>query len=315
MEKKYQIFISSTYQDLIAERSAVIETILKLEHIPIGMEMFNAGDEGQWEIIRRAIDNSDYYILIIGFRYGSVTPDGISYTEKEYDYATMKGIPVLAFLMDRNCATTPGQREEDRKLQRRLEKFTDKVTKRKIVQFWHNKDELASQVSTALTMTIKNKPATGWVRADQIHESQIQELIRFIQLYNDKQTNQSNDPESKRVLWADDNPFNNKDIIEIFERRGVTFDLAITTKQAFHLFSEHSYDLVITDLTRGSETDAGFTLITQIIRSPRTTPPILVYSVGKSFQEYGEIVRKMGAELIAGGIGELIGKISVLLNI
>lgn len=315
MEKKYQIFISSTYQDLISERGTVIETILKLEHIPIGMEMFNAGDEGQWEIIRRAIDNSDYYILIIGFRYGSVTPDGISYTEKEYDYAVMKGIPILAFIMDRNCPTTPEQRETDRKLQRRLEKFTEKVTKRKIVQFWHNKDELASQVSTALTMTIKNKPATGWVRADQIHESQIQELIRFIQLYNEKNTKQLQEEKQKRVLWADDHPFNNKDIIEIFERRGVQFDLAITTNQAFHLFSENSYDLVITDLTRGNEVDAGFTLITQIIRSSRRTPPLVVYSVGKSLQEYGEIVCKMGAELITGGIGELIGKISLLLNL
>jgi len=48
------------------------------------MEMFNAGDESQWELIKRAIDRTDYYIVIIGYKYGSVDDD-IGYTEKEYD--------------------------------------------------------------------------------------------------------------------------------------------------------------------------------------------------------------------------------------
>ena len=98
MEKKYQIFVSSTYEDLTEERSIVMETILKLEQIPIGMEMFNAGDEEQWEIIKRTIDNSDYYLVIIGDRYGSTTDKGLSYTEKEYNYAVESGKPVLTFI-------------------------------------------------------------------------------------------------------------------------------------------------------------------------------------------------------------------------
>ena len=69
MEKKYQIFISSTYEDLKEERDTAVKTILTLSHIPIGMEMFNAGDDKQWEVIRRTIDASDYYVLILGFRY------------------------------------------------------------------------------------------------------------------------------------------------------------------------------------------------------------------------------------------------------
>ena len=38
----------------------------------IGMEMFSAADEEQWEIIQEIIDSSDYYVLIIGYRYGSI---------------------------------------------------------------------------------------------------------------------------------------------------------------------------------------------------------------------------------------------------
>lgn len=72
MEKKYQIFISSTYEDLKEERRIVQDTILSMYQFPIGMEMFSAADEKQWEIIQETIDSSDYYVLIMGFRYGSI---------------------------------------------------------------------------------------------------------------------------------------------------------------------------------------------------------------------------------------------------
>lgn len=72
MEKKYQVFISSTYKDLIEARSKVRDAILSMMHFPVGMEMFNAADEEQWEIIQETIDSSDYYVLILGQRYGSV---------------------------------------------------------------------------------------------------------------------------------------------------------------------------------------------------------------------------------------------------
>lgn len=60
MDKKYQIFISSTYKDLINEREQVRDTILSMYQFPIGMEMFSAADEEQWEIIKETIDSSDY---------------------------------------------------------------------------------------------------------------------------------------------------------------------------------------------------------------------------------------------------------------
>ena len=39
MEKKYQVFISSTYKDLIEARSKVRDAILSMMHFPVGMEM------------------------------------------------------------------------------------------------------------------------------------------------------------------------------------------------------------------------------------------------------------------------------------
>ena len=165
MEKKYQVFISSTYNDLKAEREKAINAILRLEHIPIGMELFNAGDDAQWAIIQRAIDNTDYYILIVGFRYGSVTEADVSYTEKEYDYAISKKIPVIAFIKDRKMPATEDERESKAKYQKKLDAFISKVQKKE-VNYWKNSDDLAAQITSSLVNQIKLTPRTGWIRAD-----------------------------------------------------------------------------------------------------------------------------------------------------
>jgi hypothetical protein len=61
--------------------------------------MFNPADEEQWQVIERTIDVSDYYCVIVAQRYRSIMNDGISYTEKEYNYATSVGVPILRFLL------------------------------------------------------------------------------------------------------------------------------------------------------------------------------------------------------------------------
>ena len=80
MQKKYQIFISSTYVDLVEERQRVLRSILDMGHIPAGMELFSAADEEQFSYIKKILDECDYYVLVIGGRYGSVDDEGISYT-------------------------------------------------------------------------------------------------------------------------------------------------------------------------------------------------------------------------------------------
>src|SRR5271166_1239465 len=96
-KKRLQVFVSSTYSDLIQERQAAVEAILTAGHIPAGMELFTAGDESQMEVIKQWIDESDVYLLILGGRYGSVEPkNGKSYTQLEYEYALGLGKPLFA---------------------------------------------------------------------------------------------------------------------------------------------------------------------------------------------------------------------------
>ena len=80
-DKKYQVFISSTYADLREERRKILDALLMADCIPSGMEAFVATDNEQFEVIKKVIDLCDYYVLIIGKRYGSVsslTGNGLS---------------------------------------------------------------------------------------------------------------------------------------------------------------------------------------------------------------------------------------------
>ena len=65
-DKKYQVYISSTYTDLIEERKKILEVLLMADCIPAGMEAFVATDNEQFEVIKKVIDLCDYYVLIIG---------------------------------------------------------------------------------------------------------------------------------------------------------------------------------------------------------------------------------------------------------
>lgn len=99
MNKKLQVFVSSTYTDLKEERQAAVEAILDAGHIPAGMELFKAG-KSQMQTIQKWIDESDVYMLILGGRYGSIEEDsGLSYTELEYKYALSKNMPVFSVVL------------------------------------------------------------------------------------------------------------------------------------------------------------------------------------------------------------------------
>lgn len=107
MNKKLQVFVSSTYTDLIDERQAAVEAILDAGHIPAGMELFKAGNESQLKTIYKWIDESDVYMLILGGRYGSIEPkSGKSYTQLEYEYAQSKNIPIFSVVLSEAFLTS-----------------------------------------------------------------------------------------------------------------------------------------------------------------------------------------------------------------
>lgn len=166
-QRRFQVFVSSTYLDLREARQQVTMTLLESDAFPTGMEIFPAADDDVWTLIKRVIDESDYYLLISAGKYGSIdAASGLSYTEMEYDYAVSANKPVMAFLHRNLGDLKSDQCEKTDDQRQRLENFREKVRKAKHVKFWESADELAGQVALAYNKFIRQYPAIGWVRAD-----------------------------------------------------------------------------------------------------------------------------------------------------
>lgn len=167
--KKYQIFISSTFTDLLEERQAAVEAILKKGHIPAAMELFTAGNKTQWEVIKKWIDESDIYLLILGGRYGTINNEtGLSYIEMEYNYAVENGKPYFALsLSDEILDKKPIEIIKDYDLKNpKYINFKKEIISKKMCAFPKNIDQIKSEINYSLdTLIIENKEKMqGWIK-------------------------------------------------------------------------------------------------------------------------------------------------------
>ncbi len=185
MDTRYQVFVSSTFTDLIDERREVIQTLMQMDCIPAGMELFPAADEEQWAFIRKVIDDCDYYVLIVGGRYGSTTAEGISFTEMEFDYAVSKNVHVIAFLHGQPDLIPVGKSDIEPAARKKLEEFREKVSTGRLVKFWSSTAELPGLVALSLSKAIKAYPRLGWVRGGSASNPELLEQLNELRQRND----------------------------------------------------------------------------------------------------------------------------------
>jgi hypothetical protein len=100
-DRRFQIFVSSTFREMAHQRKEAIQVIVELGHIPIALDRFSAQHSNDLEVISRAISDSQIYLLIMGCHYGELVPpdNRISYTELEYELAVKSGLDILVLQM------------------------------------------------------------------------------------------------------------------------------------------------------------------------------------------------------------------------
>ncbi len=165
MDRKYSVFLSSTYEDLKEVREKVMQRLFMNGYMVNGMESFGARNGTVWEVIKESIADSDMLVMVIAGRYGSINPDeGISFTEQEYNYAVERGIPVLVFIRDKNSISMADCDTGEKK--RKLDAFIKRIGNKKTVKFWTDLANLKFDVITALNRE-KNNPdilKKGWIK-------------------------------------------------------------------------------------------------------------------------------------------------------
>lgn len=156
MDKKYQIFISSTYMDLREIRSIAYSTILEMGHIPVGLDIFQVSDDYSTEkYVSKYIDSSQIIIIIIGDRYGSISKSGKSFVEEEYLYSVSKNKKVLFFINSHH------RKVDDPNYQ----KFVNSILEKNLVVFWDNKDDFKIKLMSNISQVLTNyPPSTYWAK-------------------------------------------------------------------------------------------------------------------------------------------------------
>lgn len=235
VNKKLQVFVSSTYTDLIEERQAAVEAILDAGHIPAGMELFKAGNESQLKTIYKWIDESDVYMLILGGRYGSIeSKSGKSYTQLEYEYALSKNIPVFAVVLSEAFLTSKinllglyGAMEK--KAPDKYQSFKDLVMS-KIIRKVDDCKDIKLAVHSTLNEFMSQYDLTGWVHNSNENDTlQILKdnniLLKENRLLNNQLKELKQQLESKsNTTFAN---FSFDEIVEIFKNKN--FKLSLTS--------------------------------------------------------------------------------------
>ncbi|CAM2141381.1 Response regulatory domain-containing protein [Pararobbsia alpina] len=82
--------------------------------------------------------------------------------------------------------------------------------------------------------------------------------------------------ERARFLWIDSAPENNRNEIQVLISLGSIVDLAINDHIALHQLQTGVYDVVLSNMSRGGNRDAGLALITPI-RTAMLGPTLIFY--------------------------------------
>jgi Domain of unknown function (DUF4062) len=278
LDKRYQVFVSSTYDDLREERQEVIQALLELDCIPSGMELFPAANDDQWTLIKRVIDDCDYYLVIIGGRYGSTSKSGKSYTQMEYEYAISKGKPVIAFLHKNPSAIPSGKTDKDEQGKKKLDQFCE-IAKQKMVRFWSSPQELGSVVSRSIVKLIKSSPAVGWAKANElVEEMAAPELLKLRkqieELQNRLEESRDKGPQGTEILSQGEDEFELVFNTRFNNEKDVPFtwdpSMQLTWNDIFRVLSPLMID-------RGSTDQLSSTLVTscndEIVRMVKKDTP------------------------------------------
>ena len=180
MSKKYFVFVSSTREDLKAERREIIRIVSELGAVPVTLEAFNIANEEDRRIIRKAVEECDYFINLTAHRAGEEI--GKSYAlEIEYSWALKAGIPVLALIIGEKARWKASKKDKDENAVKALAAFKKKLEGHTF-DTWVNLADLRQKALAMITREMNLNPRCGWVpsseAADPLVANELGRLIR-----------------------------------------------------------------------------------------------------------------------------------------
>jgi tetratricopeptide (TPR) repeat protein len=114
MSALFNVFVCSTFDDLVEEREAVLDAIRRVQQRHNAMEFFGARSDRPIDVCLDEVRKSDLLVVIVGLKYGSLPPGmGVSYSQVEYEEGVRLEKPCLVYLRDDDVPILPKYVERD----------------------------------------------------------------------------------------------------------------------------------------------------------------------------------------------------------
>lgn len=153
-------FISSTFLDLKAERKTITDLFKRLNIIPQALDTKPASNNSSKSEIINGIRQSDFVVLLIGGRYGTIDrsftgSDEFSITQWEYNLAFAQKKPIIAMIKN-----APSETDKNQEKLAMLQRFKKILTHRHSPQYFDNSEELFEKVLHSIIPSYRNSIST-----------------------------------------------------------------------------------------------------------------------------------------------------------
>ncbi len=157
MAERLTVFLCSTYEDLTDERDKILQAIRKLRLQHDSMEFFGARSNQPIETCLREVRQSDFLVVVVGHRYGSLVPNReVSFSEAEYIEGYELGKPCLVYMRSDDTPVLPKFVERVPENLKRLERWKSELRDRHTVVLFTDSQDLALQVSADISRTVQD---------------------------------------------------------------------------------------------------------------------------------------------------------------
>jgi CheY-like chemotaxis protein len=278
-----KVFLSSTYDDLREHRARAAQAVERLGQHGVRMEVFGARPGDATDVSLDEIDASDAFLGIYAHRYGYV-PAGspISITEQEFNFAQERQKSTFCFLVDDEFPWSPKLIEPDPG-QSKLKLFKQRISTTVVRDTFTTPDDLAYKVAASLgrfliTRKVKQGlesiPAGDRVSSQQGRDQVSRRAARLQTLIR-----------GARILLVNDVPSEMQHVIAILCELGVEVEVVTATEEALSRLNQHGYDVIVSDMLRGTSEDEGLKFLTRM-RQNRIHCPI-IFTVGRYQSDRG----------------------------
>lgn len=188
MTKKYLVYISSSPEDLKTERRDLVKVVTEIGAVPVSMDAFDISDKKDQRLIRKAIEECDYFLNLTAHKCGPLLGKTFA-QEWEFSWAEKCGVPVVALVIDEKARWKASKKEQSPELVKALDAFKKRLLVHSS-ETWTSQADLRQKAQGLLIRTMNLNPRQGWVPgAEAIDPSVANELARLM-LENENLKNQ-----------------------------------------------------------------------------------------------------------------------------